>query len=423
MMAPGVGLVGVAAVLLLLEVAEGQGVVGPGGVTPYSGGGGRRSGGYGTVRDPPAGFFVGGSSIKEMNGVYTRVERIPSAIDHKFHYAYRKWPIDKPDDMTGWHMALVKCDEETAEKYECTDTSKGSEWLIIDPARKDRFGHEGDTIIPGAGTRWKHLHRKYMDPDLPPADGTEVAEGTEDDMDELPWQVIYIGDPNMVHDFRRREYGYHRNIQQAIGAVHLPRTSGCHGPTPTGDCAHEEQPPGADEPGAADVAPIEAAQVAEAEGDFEQAVKVYDAELAANCPKCLSAHSRKWRLATLHKAKADAQRRARDFPAALDSLVAAVQIFPRYKDAIFCRGRTLIDAGKNAVALKHFEQLLRLDREYPDLLTWLTKAKANTHRADEAARKAREIAGAIGGFSFASLPRFLPLCLYCRFGVVLVAMR
>jgi hypothetical protein len=71
-------------------------------------------------------------------------------------------------------------------------------------------------------------------------------------------------------------------------------------------------------------------------------------------------------------------------------------IFPRYKDAIFCRGRTLLDAGKNDVALKLFEQLLAVDREYPDILKWLTKSKANTHRAEEAARKAREIAGAIG---------------------------
>jgi len=408
------GLAAVAATVLLqqLRVAVGQGVVGPGGVTPYSGGGGRRSGGYGTVRDPPAGFFVAGSSIKDMNGVYVRVENIPSSIDHKFHYAYRKWPVDKRDDMSGWHMALVKCDEETAEKYECTDTSKNSEWLIIDPARKDRFGHEGDTIIPGAGTRWKHLHRKFMNPDTPPADGSEVAEGgEEDDMDELPWQVIYIGDANMVNDFRRREYGYHKNIQNAIGAAQFPKTSGCHGPTPEGDCAHEEQPPAADAPGGADAAPIEAAQIAEAEGDFERAVGLYDAEIATNCPKCLSPHSRKWRLATLHAAKADAQRRARDFPAALGSLVSAMEIFPRYKDAMMTRGRTLLDAGKNSVAIKIFEQLLRLDREYPDLLTWLTRAKANTHRAEVAAQKARQTAGAIGAPSLSSPLSSISHCL------------
>ena len=180
--------------LCSLASVDAQGVVGPGGVTPYSGGGGRRSGGYGTVRDPPAGFFVGGSSIKDMNGVYERGGQIPSSIDHKFHYAYRKWDISKQDDMTGWHMALVKCDEATTAKYECSDPSKQSEWLFIDTARADRFGHEGDTIIPGAGTRWKHLHRGAgVDaPKTATKDGNSVAdpEVKEDDMDELPWQVI-----------------------------------------------------------------------------------------------------------------------------------------------------------------------------------------------------------------------------------------
>ena len=29
--------------------------------------------------------------------------------------------------------------------YEAYDLSKGSEWLFIDPQRRDRFGHEGDS--------------------------------------------------------------------------------------------------------------------------------------------------------------------------------------------------------------------------------------------------------------------------------------
>eukprot|EP01047_Picozoa_sp_COSAG01_P009464 COSAG01_NODE_389_length_17708_cov_111.404452_4_plen_79_part_00 len=35
--------------------------------------------------------------------------------------------------------------------YEAVDPSKKSEWLLIDPDHRDRFGHEGDTVIPGAG--------------------------------------------------------------------------------------------------------------------------------------------------------------------------------------------------------------------------------------------------------------------------------
>ena len=87
--------------------AAAQHVVGPGGVTPYSGGAASRSGGWGYVRDPAEGFFVAGSSIPELNGVYKKVERVPAAIPHTFHYAYRKWPYGSEDDMTSWHMAHV----------------------------------------------------------------------------------------------------------------------------------------------------------------------------------------------------------------------------------------------------------------------------------------------------------------------------
>ena len=47
-------------------------LVGPGGVVPYGGGGGgpRR---VGTVRDWAQGFFVAGSSLDSLNGVYALI--------------------------------------------------------------------------------------------------------------------------------------------------------------------------------------------------------------------------------------------------------------------------------------------------------------------------------------------------------------
>ena len=42
-------------------------LVGPGAVTSFTGGGARRSRGYGYVRDPAAGFFIGGSSMKGLD--------------------------------------------------------------------------------------------------------------------------------------------------------------------------------------------------------------------------------------------------------------------------------------------------------------------------------------------------------------------
>ena len=37
------------------------------------------------------------------------------------------------------------------------DPELDDEWVLIDSDGGDRFGHAGDTIIPGAGTKWKHL--------------------------------------------------------------------------------------------------------------------------------------------------------------------------------------------------------------------------------------------------------------------------
>ena len=40
------------------------------------------------------------------------------------------------------------------------------------------------------------------------------------------------------------------------------------------------------------------------------------------------------------------------------------------------RGLALLDLGRAAAAVKVFEQLLRLERDYPDLLPWLVKARS-----------------------------------------------
>ena len=70
-------------------------LVAPGALAEYGGGEARLK--RGKIRAPAEGFFVGGSSIGEMNGVYTRVYRWQVA--HEFVYCYRKWPADEPDRM------------------------------------------------------------------------------------------------------------------------------------------------------------------------------------------------------------------------------------------------------------------------------------------------------------------------------------
>ena len=77
-------------ILLLLgcQAATAQ-LVGPGALVP---GGGpqnnRRSGGWGVVDQWPVGFFVGGSDLTEMNGIYVRQQE----LDHKLpHYCELSW--------------------------------------------------------------------------------------------------------------------------------------------------------------------------------------------------------------------------------------------------------------------------------------------------------------------------------------------
>ena len=128
-------------------------MVGPGAVTPYSGGGGRQRG-TGYVRDPAAGFFVTGSTIRGMNGVYRRVQSLPEHEQHEWHFAYKH-------QSSGWVMGLAlapTADNGQPAPYE-TAGGKGTEWLFCDDEKVDRFGHVGDTVIPGAGPKWAHLHR------------------------------------------------------------------------------------------------------------------------------------------------------------------------------------------------------------------------------------------------------------------------
>jgi hypothetical protein len=111
---------------------------------------------------------------------------------HKFQLAYH-------NEGTGWFMGLVSAPaEDMGEEvnYE-VHGGKASEWLLINTESHDVFGHEGDTVIPGAGIKWTHLHRSAPHgPAAAPNKEDEfnkedsVPEEWDDNEDELPWQVI-----------------------------------------------------------------------------------------------------------------------------------------------------------------------------------------------------------------------------------------
>jgi len=144
-----------------------------GAMQQFGGGGRPRQQSYGYVREPAVGFYVGGSKIDELNGLYGRVQGVDSRVKHKFQLAYKH-------DTSNWYLAMTSANEETG---------RPSEWLLIDANRVDRFSHEGETILPGSGTRWAHVHQEGGQE----SERRDVsAEGGGDDDMELPWQIIGI---------------------------------------------------------------------------------------------------------------------------------------------------------------------------------------------------------------------------------------
>lgn len=244
-------------------------------LAPYSGGSRPKSRGYVTVREPAKGFFIAGSSLDDLNGIYAAVRLEGLGLSRKAQIAYR--------NDTGWIMALMKAPPEPKKaKYrrrldrsrlptgvlsDSSDSSDGytekSEWTFVDPLGRERFAHKGDTIIPGAGLRWWHLHREHTsrksgegtiknlpqlywhecledDADFETADENEdddnpkisdepnpemnaIMEPVKDDEDELPWQVIAVLDYSVIRDLRYSYRRYERTVAAARAGAHLPK--------------------------------------------------------------------------------------------------------------------------------------------------------------------------------------------------------
>jgi hypothetical protein len=148
-------------------------------------------------------------------------------MPHDFHLLYRKWPVHERDDLSGWHLVLVTGPSEE-DGYAAVDPEKETEWLLIDPQRTERFGHAGETIIPGAGLRWSHLHRyqrsRTFRDNRDPAATAGLPALKEDNLDELPWQVIFLSNPRKVWAYRHEEAEHHRSVRMAIAvrSHHLP---------------------------------------------------------------------------------------------------------------------------------------------------------------------------------------------------------
>ena len=343
-------------------------LVGPGAMRPYGGGagGGRRSGGYVRVQEPAKGFFIAGSAVRDMNGLYGKVEMVPHGISHKLQLAYKH-------DQTNWIMALTAGDD--------------SEWLLLDAECRDRFRHNGNTIIPGSGQRWSHLHRAKPEgggggggggttPPPPPRDQEDMDAALihgGDDIAELPWQMIAILDESMLQKLRRYSKHHHHTVQRALGGSSLPSTGGGfeHGPP------QDMSPP----TGLAD-----ADDVCLNEGELKTSMSLYGAALdRVSGTSQVSTWSR---ALLLVRRSACWRRTGRNLTSALLDVEEALSLYPSYTEGLFEKGMVLFNVGGRAMdTLQTWLQLLKLDREYPKLDEWIVRTVAQDQRTKTAAKK------------------------------------
>ena len=395
-------------------------LVGPGGVAPY-GSGGRRHGGYARVSQPGKGFFVAGSSIEGVNGVFERVQSLPTDLIalHNFSLAYR-------NRISDWVMALVDsppADELGSRPYQAYGGLR-NEWLLIDERHFDRIAHAGETIIPGSGERWGHVYEsRYGVPKGVPVSRSaakkegkgeeEIELGPESQqvfsmadqeeeaarkLDELPWQVIMLGDEQMMRKFQRHcQYKEHVKREAARWRQESRHNGDGEAQAPPRSLASSA------EAMAAALGPEAHAMAVEAEAlesqarpgdraDWSTAAEAYGSaaamalkrshDLGASHSSSGGAEEAIWAAAVLYWFQATAYRRARELSKAESALMSgSLTLRPRYARAMHELALVRLDQGDYTGAIKVLEDLLRLDRDFPYLSTWLLRANAHARRA------------------------------------------
>lgn len=260
--------------------------------------------------------------------------------------------------------------------------SSSNEWLLIDPTHRDRFGHQGRTFVPGSGLRWKHLHRSF------PFDGSQtsstindeadrkadvaIAEIGEqkDDNDELPWQVVYIGDPNMVDQLERSFASYSYIIQQSLefNTVRdekdgFKRIGG--GPELSFD--DETQPP--------DVITVSLLNTDVTEDCISFYRRQLDVEQISS-----------WHWAMLAVELSQCYRRLRQVTEAISVLSSVLGVRPSYLRARALRAVCYLDNAEPELALQDLEAIFSVSRDFEGLGDLLVRGSADLARKERAGK-------------------------------------
>ena len=390
-------------------------IVAPGSVGFGGGSAPRASASNWASNGPPMGYFVSGSSIADLNGVYgpRQTDALPGYLQPALAY----YPHDSGN---GWVLAHAM-------------TADGAqEWVFVDPAGRDRLGHP-DAVVLGAGISWRHLHRAPRggaNPgDLPKTAVAPLDALVQPDADDqLPTKVGPLPDAVLFEQILAK---YRRQAEAEA------RERGRQFPPTAPGASEEEEPPGG-EGGAGKEDVGEEAVAEEAVGEeavgeggepshHDEDSSTHDAETSADdavvapesCEEAAGgvaalraaaeacgrgswavvaarfgeagASAVGWDAARAYLQLARCLRRAQRLASGEAALDAALRLFPRYRAALEERGRLLLDAARPTEALAAFEALLSLAPEQPDLLAWLVRATAASRRA--APRPSASLAG------------------------------
>jgi hypothetical protein len=131
-------------------------MVGPGALTQRSESGGGRSGGWGVIDKWPVSFFVGGSDLYGLNGLFERAEKdwnlpLEGAVTWR-------------NRISGWTLlsGVTSRTSKRAASSTPTDTSHTlsgrPEWHFLDAQGLDRFRCDGGEYLPNSGRAWSHRH-------------------------------------------------------------------------------------------------------------------------------------------------------------------------------------------------------------------------------------------------------------------------
>jgi len=309
------------------------------------GGGGGGGGGWGVVDEWPIGFFIAGSSLAGVNGLYVRPPSgEPMDAPALPHRCGMRWAnVDAP----GWSVLGDVHGRDDGGGHAVVG-SKGVEWLLVDERGRDRFGSEGGFYLPSAGDDWEHLHRPFAALRAGDRVAARLADGGAGDGEVL--EVLRGG----------AAVRWRRDGAEGSGEV----------------CAARElrleraSPPGPDEGGAAD----------DAEQLPWQVVAIMSRAKMEELLADKRRHDAQVRQALLGGAGAG---RAAGLLAGTGGASEGEE--GAVCDALLAPARDLLASGQAAAAVAALELVLVADRGCPMLEKWLVRAHARAmHAAHDA---------------------------------------